>query len=175
MGKSADMPEDGRAKRCILREESMRTWVAAAVLGGAFLAQPGWASDDDIIKVRAAGEVAAAMDRLEEAVQGAGATVFARVDHGAGAEAAGMQLAPAELLIFGNPKLGTPAMQDDPLAGLYLPLRVLVYSDAEGQVWMAYEEPREMLDDLPGIDDDAGYLGKMSGALKALTSKAAGF
>ncbi len=153
----------------------MKKLIAAVVLGGALWTQPLWASDDDIVKVRAAGEVSAAMDRLEEAVRGAGATVFARVDHAGGAETVGMELAPAQLLVFGNPKLGTPAMQDDPLAGLYLPLKVLVYSDAEGQVWMAYEDPREMLDDLGGIDDDASYLGKMSGALKALTSKAAGF
>lgn len=153
----------------------MKKRVAAAILGCALWAQPGWASDDDIVKVQATGDVGATMDRLEEAVRGAGATVFARVDHAGGAEAAGMDLAPAQLLIFGNPRLGTPAMQDDPLAGLYLPLRVLVYRDAGGQVWMAYEEPREMLDDLGGIAGDAGYLGKMSGALKALTSKAAGF
>nr|WP_231125846.1 DUF302 domain-containing protein [Roseovarius gahaiensis] len=113
------------------------------------------------------------MDALEAAVTGAGATVFARVDHAAGAANVDMELAPSELLIFGNPKLGTTAMQDNPLAGLYLPLKVLVYEDAQGQVWLAYEDPEESLDDLPGINEGAGYIAKMQGALGNLTAKAA--
>ena len=138
------------------------------------MALPGWAMNDDIVKVRASGDVASTMDALEAAVTAAGATVFARVDHGAGAEAVGMDLRPAELLIFGNPKLGTPAMQDNPVAGLYLPLKVLVYRDGAGQVWLAYEDPREMLEDLGGIAPDAGYIEMMTGALAKLTAKAAG-
>jgi uncharacterized protein (DUF302 family) len=113
------------------------------------------------------------MDALQAAVEGAGATVFARVDHAGGAESAGMDLAASQLLIFGNPKLGTPAMQDDALAGLFLPLKVLVYEDADGRVWLAYEDPEETLDDLPGISDDAGYIAKMRMALGKLTEKAA--
>ena len=84
-----------------------------------------------------------------------------------------MELADAELLIFGNPKLGTPAMQADMHAGIFLPLRVLVYADADGQTWLAYEDPREMLDDL-SIPADAPFLGAMEGALKKLTGAAAG-
>lgn len=112
------------------------------------------------------------MDALEAAVTDAGATVFARVDHAAGAEGIGMELRPAQLLIFGNPALGTPAMQADPLAGLYLPLKVLVYEDDAG-VWLAYEDASETLDDL-NIPDNAEFIGKMDGALQALTAKAAG-
>lgn len=149
----------------------MRYVVAAALI---LLAAPALASDDDVVRVQAAGDVATTMDALEAAVIGTGATVFARVDHAAGAEKVGMQLAPEQLLIFGNPKLGTPAMQDDPLAGLFLPLKVLVFEDADGQVWLAYENPKEMLDDLPGVDDDAEYIKKMTGALGKLTAKAAG-
>ncbi|MEQ8294079.1 MAG: DUF302 domain-containing protein [Roseovarius sp.] len=114
------------------------------------------------------------MAALEQAVEGAGATVFAKVDHGAGAEGAGLELGASQLLIFGNPQLGTPAMQANPLAGLYLPLKVLVYEDAGGQVWLAYEEPEETLDELDGIDDDAEYIAKMTGALAKLTEAAAG-
>ncbi|MFO7771561.1 MAG: DUF302 domain-containing protein [Roseovarius gahaiensis] len=149
----------------------MKRFLAACVLGLA--AQGAWASDDDILKVRAGGDVAATMDALEAAVTGVGATVFARVDHAAGAANVDMELAPSELLIFGNTKLGTPAMQDNPLAGLYLPLKVLVYEDAQGQVWLAYEDPEESLDDLPGINEGAGYIAKMQGALGNLTAKAA--
>ena len=83
-------------------------------------------------------------------------------------------MAPSQLLIFGNPKLGTPAMQDDPLAGLFLPMKVLVYRDGAGQVWLAYEDPKEMLGDLGGIAVDAPYVEVMTGALAKLTAKAAG-
>jgi uncharacterized protein (DUF302 family) len=68
--------------------------------------------------------------------------------------------------------MGTAAMQDDPRAGLFLPLRVLVYEDAEGQVWIAYQDPEDMFDDLK-ISDDAPYLKMMAGALGKLTAAAA--
>ena len=129
---------------------------------------------DDIVKVQANGDVANTMDALQAAVEGAGATVFARVDHAGGAMKAELELDPSQVLIFGNPKLGTPAMQDDPLAGLFLPLKVLVYQDGAGQVWLAYENPADMLDDLGGIPADAAYVQKMTGALGKLTAKAAG-
>ena len=150
----------------------MKRILTALVLGLA--AQGASASEDDIRKVRAAGDVAATLDALESAVTGAGATVFARVDHAGGAAGVDMNLAPSQLLIFGNPMLGTPAMQANPLAGLYLPLKVLVYEDMQGQVWLAYEDPEEMFDELDGIDDDAAYIQKMTGALGKLTKKAAG-
>ena len=85
----------------------------------------------------------------------------------------GLTLAPEQLLIFGNPKLGTPAMQDDPLAGLYLPLKVLVYQDGSGQTWLAYEDPKEMFEDL-NISAEAEYVKTMTGALAKLTGKASG-
>ncbi len=128
----------------------------------------------DIVRVKASGDVASTMDALEAAVKGAGARVFARIDHAGGAEKAGMELAPSQVLIFGNPKLGTPAMQDDPLAGLFLPLKVLVFEDAEGQVWVTYEDPAEMLEDAEGVPADADYVGKMTKALGKLAAKAAG-
>ena len=64
-------------------------------------------------------------------------------------------------------------MQDDPLAGLYLPLKVLIYKDASSDIWLAYEDPKEMLDDLT-VPSDAEYLKKMTGALAKLTAKASG-
>ncbi len=141
---------------------------AAIALTGA-----GQAVADDLVRVKTDKTVGAAMDALQAAVEGAGATVFARVDHAAGAQKVDMELDDAQVLIFGNPKLGTPAIQADPLAGLYLPLKVLVYQDADGQAWLAYEDPKEMLDDL-NIDDNAEYIRNMTGALAKLTSKAAG-
>lgn len=84
--------------------------------------------------------VAQTLDRLEAAVTGVGATIFARIDHAGGAAKIGAELRPTEVLIFGNPALGTPAMQDAQTAGLDLPLRVLAYRDADGQVRVAYHE-----------------------------------
>ncbi len=148
----------------------MRKFISAVVIS--LMAVPALAGDS-IVKVKSAGDVASTMDALEAAVTGAGATVFARVDHAGGAAKVDLELAPEQLLIFGNPKLGTPAMQDDPLAGLYLPLKVLVYQDGDGQTWLAYEDPAAMLGELE-IPDDAEYVKKMTGALAKLTGKAAG-
>jgi len=134
---------------------------------------PALASDDDLVMVESSGDVATTMDRLEAAVTGAGATVFARVDHAAGAASVELELGPTQVLIFGNPKIGTQAMQDDPRAGLFLPMKVLVYEDGDGRTWLAYQDPAEMLDDL-AIADDAEYIGMMTGALGKLTAKAAG-
>lgn len=127
----------------------------------------------EIVKVPVNGSVAEAMNRLVTAVEGAGAMVFARVDHAGGAEMVGESLRPMELLIFGNPKIGTPAIQDSALAGLVLPLRVLAYEDADGAVFLAYEDPASMLGNVGG-SADAPYLGVMAGALNKLTAAAAG-
>lgn len=81
------------------------------------------------------------MDRLEAEVRAKGLTVFARIDHAAGAAAVGMELRPTELLIFGNARGGTPLMQANQVVGIDLPLKALVYEDAAGKVWLAYNDP----------------------------------
>ena len=134
-----------------------------------FAATPALA---DFEERRSADDVATVMDRLEAAVTGAGATVFARVNHGAGAASVDMELADAELLIFGNPMLGTPALQDDIRAGLMLPLRVLVHADGDETV-ITWQSPEELFEDLD-IVDDAAYLARINGALNNLTTAAAG-
>jgi uncharacterized protein (DUF302 family) len=68
-------------------------------------------------------------------------TVFARVDHAAGAASVGLQLRPTELVIFGNPQGGTVLMQDQQLAGIDLPLKALIWEDAAGKVWLTYNDP----------------------------------
>jgi uncharacterized protein (DUF302 family) len=80
-------------------------------------------------------------DRLESAVKAKSLTVFARVDHAAGAVAAGLKLRPTELLIFGNARGGTPLMEADQRIGIDLPLKALVYQDDAGKVWLAYNDP----------------------------------
>ncbi len=93
-------------------------------------------SDNGLITVRCERPVRETVDRLAEVVAAAGLTVFGRVDHGGNATAVGMQLRPTELLIFGNPRGGTPLMQDQQTAGIDLPLKALVWEDADGAVWL---------------------------------------
>jgi len=82
------------------------------------------------------------MERLAASVAAHGMTVFARIDHEAGAAEAGMSLRPTEVLIFGNPKGGTPLMQAAQTMGIDLPLKALVYQDEAGKTWIAYNDPR---------------------------------
>jgi uncharacterized protein (DUF302 family) len=79
--------------------------------------------------------------RLKAAAKAKGLTVFARIDHGAGAAEVGMALSPTQLLIFGNAKGGTPLMQANQEVGIDLPLKALVYEDGTGMVWLAYNDP----------------------------------
>lgn len=146
----------------------LRTFATTAALA---LAAPAFAQD--IVQVEADGDMMTVMTRLETAVAEAGATIFARVPHSKGAASVDMALNDAELLIFGNPKLGTPALQDDILAGLYLPLRVLVYTDDDGQTWIAYQDVEDMFDEL-SIDDDAAYIETMSNVLARFAETASG-
>jgi uncharacterized protein (DUF302 family) len=81
------------------------------------------------------------IDKLAKAVEEKGAKVVARVDHAAGAKAVGADMKPSEVLMFGNPKLGTPVMQGNLRAGLDLPLKMLAYEDAAGKVWLVYTAP----------------------------------
>lgn len=144
----------------------MRTILGAAVLA----AVPGLAAAE-IIERTSPHSVADTADRLESAVEGAGATVFARVDHGAGAESVGEELLPNVMVMFGNPALGTPAMQAAPSAGLDLPLRVVIFEAGDGTVTLAYHDPAELADD-HGIPADAAVLEQMRGALAKLTEAA---
>ena len=125
----------------------------------------------DFVSVASQNSVAGTIDALQAAVEAAGAKVFARVDHAGGAQKVGADLAPAELLIFGNPKLGTPAMQSDIRAGLFLPLKALAYQNADGQVFLTYQDPAKMLAGLD-IAADAPFVGAMQGALAKLSAAA---
>ena len=81
------------------------------------------------------------MNRFEAEVRAKGMTVFAHVDHAAGAAAVGLALRPTDLLIFGNARGGTPLMQADQTIGIDLPLKALVWQDASGETWLSYNDP----------------------------------
>lgn len=93
------------------------------------------------------------LHRLETILTSKGVKVFALVDHCGEAEKAGLKMPPTQLLIFGNPKGGTPAMLAAPLAAIDLPLKALAWQDASGQVWLSYNDPA-YLQHRFGLSDD---------------------
>jgi uncharacterized protein (DUF302 family) len=112
------------------------------------------------------------MDRLETEVRAKGMTVFARIDHAAGAAEVGLPLRPTELLIFGNAKAGTPLMQANQAVGIDLPLKALVFEDAAGKVWLSYNDPH-WLAQRHGLGPEvAPALDAIAAALKAIAIKA---
>jgi uncharacterized protein (DUF302 family) len=125
-----------------------------------------------LVVSKSANPVGATLDALERIVKEKGFTVFSRIDHAAGARAAGQSLRPTELLIFGNPKVGTALMSSRQSAALDLPIRVAAWEDANGQVWIGYDAPARLAE-RHGIQDRDEVIEKMSGALANLTAAAA--
>jgi uncharacterized protein (DUF302 family) len=113
------------------------------------------------------------MDRLEAAVKTRGMTIFARIDHAAGAADAGLSLGPTELLIFGNAKAGTPLMQAAQSIGIDLPLKALVWQDASGDTWISYNDPAWLANRHALANNIAAVIGNMATALKAVANEAA--
>ncbi|HEY7663724.1 MAG TPA: DUF302 domain-containing protein [Xanthobacteraceae bacterium] len=112
------------------------------------------------------------MDRLETEVRAKGMTVFARIDHAAGAAEVGLPLRPTELLIFGNAKAGTPLMQANQAVGIDLPLKALVFEDAAGKVWLSYNDPHGLAQRHGLGPEVAPALDAIAAALKAIAIKA---
>ena len=81
------------------------------------------------------------IDRLAVELEAKGVTIFARIDHAAGAVAVGMRLRPTELLIFGTARAGTPLMQSAQTIAIDLPLKAVVWQDASGDTWLSYNDP----------------------------------
>jgi len=128
-------------------------------------------ADSGLIVKTSAHDVATTLDRLEAVMKKKGITIFARIDHAAGAQKIGATLAPTQLLIFGNPKLGTPMMQSNQVIGIDLPLKVLAWQGADGKVRVAYNDPAYLAKRHEIADRDA-VVKKMSGALNKLTDVA---
>jgi uncharacterized protein (DUF302 family) len=112
------------------------------------------------------------MNRLEAAVKAKGMTVFARIDHAAGAAEVGLPLRSTELLIFGNAKAGTPLMQSMQTIGIDLPLKALVRQDEAGNTWLSYNDP-SWLARRHGLGREAdATVSAMSAALDAMARTA---
>jgi uncharacterized protein (DUF302 family) len=130
-------------------------------------------SAEGLITVRSGFGPKETMSRLEGEVRAKGMTVFAHVDHAAGAEAVGMALRPTDLLIFGAAKGGTPLMQADQEIGIDLPLKALVWQDQAGTTFLSYNDPA-YITRRHGLSDEAAkpVVEAMSAALKAIAAKA---
>jgi uncharacterized protein (DUF302 family) len=118
------------------------------------------ATANGVVRIRSAHDVARTVERLVALLAARGLRVFARIDFAADAVAAGLTLRPEQLVIFGNPKSGTPLLAAAPAVGLDLPLKALVFEDADGVAWLAY--------------DDAGYIIDRHGVPVELTKNIEG-
>ena len=99
------------------------------------------AAADGLVALKSPYPAKETMSRFEDNAKQRGLTVFARIDHAAGATRIGKTLRPTEVLIFGNPQGGTPLMECAQTMGIELPLKALVWEDAQGQVWLGYNDP----------------------------------
>lgn len=131
-------------------------------------------SNDGIIAIASRFSVAETIERLAQTVTALGLTVFARIDHAQGALAQGMPLRPTQLLIFGNPKGGTPLMQDNQAAGLDLPVKALAWQDEAGKVWLSINDIQWVAQRHGLGTNSAAAVQAIAGGLQKVTRIAAG-
>ncbi|MDH3714998.1 MAG: DUF302 domain-containing protein [Gammaproteobacteria bacterium] len=124
----------------------------------------GAAAQSGLRNVQSKHDVAATADKLETVLRNKGMNVFARIDHAAGARKAGLELPPTELVIFGNPKVGTPLMQCSRSVAIDLPQKALIWQDDAGKVWLTYNDPG-YLAQRHATGECNGVIKKVSGAL----------
>ena len=108
---------------------------------------------DGMVHLSSPHRVSETLQRLKSVVSTRGIAILAEIDHSGDAAKAGLKMQPAQLLIFGNPKAGTPVMVAAPTAALDLPLKALVWEDTAGKVWLSYNSP-EYLKQRHNIPDD---------------------
>jgi uncharacterized protein (DUF302 family) len=111
-------------------------------------------------------------DRLAAEIKAKGMTLFARIDHAAGAAAAGLALRPTEVLIFGNARGGTPLMQAQQSIGIDLPLKALVWQDAAGTTWLSYNAPAWLGKRHDLGNETAATIAALTAALESLAKAA---
>ena len=142
----------------------LTTVVGALLLAGAITAAP---ADARVTSRESPRDPARTIDRLSELPEERGISVMSRIDHGEGARAAGLELGPSVLVLFGDPKVGTPLMQDDPRAGLGLPMKMLAWRDDDGRTQLSWEDPATLAERFD-IDPDHPVLGRIANALEGL-------
>jgi uncharacterized protein (DUF302 family) len=131
-------------------------------------------ADNGLVTLSSTHDFQTTLDRLVQAIEGKGITVFARVDHAAGAKSVGLALRPTTLVIFGNPAAGTPLMQAAQTAGIDLPLKALVWQDADGSVKVTTNAPAWIAARHALGGNASQAVTALSGALDALARHATG-
>ena len=129
-------------------------------------------ADDGLVKKLSARGVQSTMDSLQNLVENMGLTVFARIDHAAAAAQVGEDMLPTQLLIFGNPAIGTGLMTSRRTVAIDLPIKVLIWEEPDGRVWIAYNDPNYWAE-RHGIEDRDALLEKMRAAVSGIVSAAA--
>jgi uncharacterized protein (DUF302 family) len=150
----------------------LKNVIRPAAVFAAIVASLGAAAAQDMTTVRSAGDFAATKAKLVEAIKSRSFAVVAEVDHAAGAKAAGLELRPTHLVIFGNPRGGTPLMGCNQAAGIDLPLKALVWQAADGAVNVTVNTPRLIADRHKLGDCAAQPMANMGKALEGIVSDA---
>jgi len=131
-------------------------------------------AEDGLIKKASQYSVQETASRMEKIIESKGPiSLMARVDHQANAASVDLKLKSLVVLIFGNPMLGTRLMQENPTTGIDLPMKLLIWEDEKGKVWIAYNDPK-YLAKRHGLKNNDEVIKKMSGALNAMSDKAVG-
>ena len=128
-------------------------------------------AEEGLITTASAHSFGGTVSRLEAALQDKGMTIFARVDHAAGAAAVNLSLRPTTLLVFGNPKGGTPLMLVAQKIGVELPLKILVWEDESGKTWLTYDDPAWLAQRF-GVDPTLAAVAALSAAMAAFADLA---
>ena len=146
----------------------MKCWPLAVLLAGFVL--PGSAADKGIIDIPSNHSVDETVDRLKNILRSKGITLFALIDHSGEAEKVGMKMPPTKLLIFGSPQAGTPLMLAAPSIAIDLPLKILVWENTQGKVWVSYNSvaylqerhgvPQELLQNIAVVETLATKAGE---------------
>ena len=129
-----------------------------------------WAAEG-LVTVKSSHSVEATADKLEAVLDDKGMTVMNRINHTEGAGKAGLELRPTEVVIFGNPKVGTPLMQCAQSVAIDLPQKALIWEDSEGDVWLGYNDP-EYLKERHKIEGCDEVIEKVKGALSGFAKAA---
>ena len=126
-----------------------------------------------MVTTRSASGYRETVARVIGAIERRGLTLFTRIDHAAAAREAGLELADEQVVLFGNPRAGTPLMRSDPRIGVELPLRILIWAEASG-VLLGYRDPRELGDRYDLAAEQLPILERMATLLAELADEAAG-
>jgi uncharacterized protein (DUF302 family) len=138
---------------------------------GMVLSFPAWSVDNGLVIKRSPYSAAKTLDRWEQILNQKHICVFARISHKQNAAGVGLKLRPTELLVFGNPMLGTYFFMSNQTAGIDLPMKAMAWEDAKGQTWVAYNDPKYIAN-RHGIKDRADIIKKMKGALEKFSNYA---